>query len=557
MKAKRLIAILLIFVFIVTLVTACTETKDTETEPTKSVQTTTAKKEATKEPTVTEEPPNFNETGYPIVNEPITVTSVFSPYPGWAGPPEDLSLFVMLEEITNIHVEWTLLPSDQDNVVQLYLAAGDFPDYFRNYMGNDNVITYGVEGGMLYDYSDLLDQYMPNLIETFKRYPEARSAVTQIDGSIYNLPRIQKASTSASAQMFARTDYLDMVNMDVPKTVDEFYDALVAIKGAGLTEGFSPLIMYDLANYNNHGELFLFVPFGESAEIGFTDDGSGKVIYNKISEQYRLYLEYANKLYSEQLIENEMFTIDAETTMSRIKLGQAAFMDAAHNLVEDDFENGEIQIACLAPLTSSYSSTQKFPPYPYVSVQGGAINVECEYVKELLRMFDISFATEDVVTVGLYGNSESNGLEGSDWKYSNPEKSAYEFMPPADQYDPNDSIWKWVTNHVTWGQAYGLVELMATSGTGNSLVRETGMMTNNIPYAVIPFPNDYLKYTTEETDSIANKLTDIDSYVMQMRGKFLSGVEPLSNWDAYVEQVKAMGLDDVLAVKQAAYDRLG
>ena len=37
--------------------------------------------------------------------------------------------------------------------------------------------------------------------------------------------------------------------------------------------------------------------------------------------------------------------------------------------------------------------------------------------------------------------------------------------------------------------------------------------------------------------------------------KFIMGVEPLDKFDDYVAQVEKMGLADVLAVYQAAYDR--
>ncbi len=230
---------------------------------------------------------NFNETGYPIVKEKITVTSVFSPYPGWAGKPEELSVFNKLEEITNIHVEWKMLPYDQDTAVQLFLAAGDFPDFFRRFIGPKEQYTYGVEGGMLVDYSGMIDEYMPNMVTWFKEFPEARKIITHSNGAIYTLPRIQKASTSALGQMFVRTDYLDKIGKQIPKTVDEFYDTLKAIKVSDLTGGFAPLLPYNLNSFETHTEKFLFAAFGDSVDTDFADDGTGKVVFNRISDQYK------------------------------------------------------------------------------------------------------------------------------------------------------------------------------------------------------------------------------------------------------------------------------
>ena len=41
----------------------------------------------------------------------------------------------------------------------------------------------------------------------------------------------------------------------------------------------------------------------------------------------------------------------------------------------------------------------------------------------------------------------------------------------------------------------------------------------------------------------------------EMINKFIMGKEPLDNFDKFVQTLKDMGIDDVLAVEQAAYDR--
>ena len=42
----------------------------------------------------------------------------------------------------------------------------------------------------------------------------------------------------------------------------------------------------------------------------------------------------------------------------------------------------------------------------------------------------------------------------------------------------------------------------------------------------------------------------------QSLAEFIAGVRSVdTDWDAYVSQISAMGIDDVLAAYQAAYDR--
>ena len=41
-----------------------------------------------------------------------------------------------------------------------------------------------------------------------------------------------------------------------------------------------------------------------------------------------------------------------------------------------------------------------------------------------------------------------------------------------------------------------------------------------------------------------------------MQLKFITGQESLDNFDAYIEQLKDLGIEEWIAVEQAAYDRL-
>ena len=50
-------------------------------------------------------------------------------------------------------------------------------------------------------------------------------------------------------------------------------------------------------------------------------------------------------------------------------------------------------------------------------------------------------------------------------------------------------------------------------------------------------------------------MTDIQTYQQEMFYKFILGDESLDNYDAFVEQLESMGIDEVVAVKQAQYDR--
>ncbi|MFY9427107.1 MAG: hypothetical protein WAP19_09365, partial [Caldicoprobacterales bacterium] len=72
-------------------------------------------------------------------------------------------------------------------------------------------------------------------------------------------------------------------------------------------------------------------------------------------------------------------------------------------------------------------------------------------------------------------------------------------------------------------------------------------------YYVPSFPR--ILASQEEVDTYTSIMADIETYRDEMIIKFIQGQEPLDNFDKYVEAIKAMGIDEAIAIKQAQYDR--
>ena len=70
------------------------------------------------------------------------------------------------------------------------------------------------------------------------------------------------------------------------------------------------------------------------------------------------------------------------------------------------------------------------------------------------------------------------------------------------------------------------------------------------------FMNISLATMTDEQYQVIQKNKDLFVYINEMYKKFMMGVEPMSNWDAFIEQCYKQGLEEVLDVVQARYDAL-
>lgn len=72
-------------------------------------------------------------------------------------------------------------------------------------------------------------------------------------------------------------------------------------------------------------------------------------------------------------------------------------------------------------------------------------------------------------------------------------------------------------------------------------------------------PNDNSGYyalpTAEETQILSEYTTDLETYSRELAANLTLGRASLDDWDSYIEELKNLGLDEVLAVRQAQLDR--
>ena len=407
---KKLLSMILASAMVMS-VCACGNdaTPSNGTSETQVVQNTTESKE-----TVASSEPEEYVPSYPIVDSPITIKGLV------VGKStdfmEDRIVWQKVAEVTGITIEWENIDNE---ALGTYLAGGDWPDLFHHNFDAATVNDYGITGGRFVNYLDYLD-VMPNLAQTYKDYPMTLAASTQLNGEVYNLFKVNgELATAVMARPHVRLDVLEDAGIkELPKTVDELYNQLVTLKAHYGTPSF--LLGTE---YESDWAPMLFAAFGTLTQMDFADDGTGKVVFARTSDQMKYYYEFLNKLYEEELMNREWLTLDSTAKNQLAQSGTYAYINrgAAQNLGKDHLKDGNWDyIGTCAPLTSEYDNTQEILGYvDYAPDAGMYINAESEYVEEICKMLDIAFATEEVVEgTGLCGQSFMYGMEGVDWSFN-------------------------------------------------------------------------------------------------------------------------------------------
>lgn len=275
------------------------------------------------------------------LKEKATLTGMISYPPSTESEPNNRTIFKRLKEQTNVEIDWTAIQSDQwpDKISLNMSDPNKLTDFiFSAGFSDSNLLKYG-EYGAIIPLEEYIDAYMPNLKSVFDKYPEYRTMCTDVNGHIWALPWIEQLGSNKTAiqtignMSFINKKWLDFLKLEIPETVEEFEEVLIAFRDHAkeLQEEFgiegSIIPMSCIVNNGDQDPAILINGFGEGygdpdkdRHIAVTDDR--KVICTAVQEGYKKGIEWLNKLYEEKLIDPEAFTQEWSTYVSKGKSGR-------------------------------------------------------------------------------------------------------------------------------------------------------------------------------------------------------------------------------------------
>jgi putative aldouronate transport system substrate-binding protein len=521
---KKRLVLPMISILLAGMLSACSNNQEASSEKSKSAE--------------------INSEGFPIVDEKITL-SMFGPNVGRAKW-EDMKYFKMMEKKTNIHFEFDTPPNDSfETQKNLLFASNELPDIFYGAsLTNSEIIKYS-EQGLLVPLDDLIEKYAPNVQEMFKEYPDVKKSITALDGHIYALPTVDRTLQWNIHPMWYNGSFLKALNVkELPKTSDELYDLLVRIKtedpnGNGKQDEI-PLTAAEMWDINQWFMGFFGVV---SIGVGTYD---GEVKYGAAQPGFKNYLEFMNKLYKEELLDNEVFSQSWDQKGAK---GKANRVGLFANWAPGDFLGmpNDTTNPMMQPVTGKGADKPVIAISPGQSVGQFAITNVNKNPEASMRWVDYSYSKE--------GNEFLSILdEGDIWEWADKDKNLRRLIPREDgtsiedykgtltpNYGINVPTWAHLDSPIVYeGNAY---DPFVVAETKNKIK----------PVGQVAMPQVFL--TPEELKEVAAINADLEAYVEQMEAKFITGQEPISKWNEYIKTIDKMGVDKLVKIYQKAYDR--
>lgn len=481
-------------------------------------------------------PTVYGETTFPIVEEPITLEYFVGKGPqnyqvDWN---DDFEFWMNYEELTNIHVDWEQISSEAiEEQRNLVLVSGDYPDVFYNAgFTNSDLFRYGSQGVFL-PLNDIIEEHAPNLTQILEEHPEVRAAITFPDGNIYGMPVLQDGdhlSARAGATPWISMEAIDSSGEGKPETTEDLYNYLTYVKENmdGKIPLGAPGIDY-IVNYL--AGSFGIMNNGNANGPIDVDPETNELRFYATSDQYKEFLQYLNKLYSEQLIDPNIFTIQWNqyvANQNEDKYAMFLFWGPDKSAV-DEFASKYTHLSAVEGPHGDKAYVNMASMV--ISNSGFVVTTENENPEAAVAWVDYFYGKEGSLLF-------NTGVEGETFNYD--ENGEIERIMKTDE----------IPYHLpSLGNNQGMFYKDTTETT--PYIEEA--MVDFEPVVITPWAT--FTYTPEENDFLVTAGADIDKFVVEMRDQFISGQLSFDDWDQYVSTLEAMGIEDYLAVKQAAYSR--
>jgi putative aldouronate transport system substrate-binding protein len=524
--------------------------------------------------------PDFDLTGgLPILKNPdkmphITVVDIASSN-RLSG--RDLAQVKRFEKETGLVFDWQIIPAEgAAEKINLMISSGDLPDMFFDSIETPTVLQY--EGQDVFiPTQDLIQKYVPRLVEIFNKIPRYKAEATTPTGNMYGFPWIEqmRGLIRTPGALRINKKWLDAVGKPMPATTDEFADVLRAFKKAGDLNGNGKADEYALAmatspngaTFGSYNTFSYFAgAFGQADPMQSNQpaanhlfvNNDGKIIFTALNPAYKETAKYFNKLYSEGLIDPVSFENQQNNQpkyLATYKGLKYAVLGALNDWRVSDWAVGA-DYAAVPRLTGPAGKTGFLNNNSEMQAPNRVTITTAAKYPELLAAFVNYLYTPEVSATTNWGAegyamikdaqgvlTENRDAQGNIVKIDGIPENVRENSSPGMGAQAFLNEYFDVVMRYPYSTQTQVLDQQIAAGK-NEIMEE--YKNNAVPQMMLT-SQEAIAATriSEQTSAIVNK------YIVQwtMEGNVDA------TWDGYTAALKAAGVDKLLEIYQAAYER--
>ena len=495
------------------------------------------------------------EIAYPLNSDEEISIGLYTSYPGYSAKYseaiEDPWFAELVKRIgANIVFVEPARGADRTQAYNLMLAGNTYPDVI---MGSDAIKNAAarIEENVIIPLNDYIDKYAPNLTKFMAEHPEVKKTYTTDNGDFICFPSLRGSETETG--LWINQAWLTECGLEAPETLDELTSVLLAFKDKyGVVPFSMGTGLLDKEGTGSYASIHtIFDAYGVPTRYSWFRDKEQKVHLSAYEEGYRNAMKFIRSWYEQGLLDLDYASVDTKIIASKAAAQEIgaficdyqvyvhidAALDGAENTwvpVKDPKVNKDDPHAYYGRLTLTSSN-------------GACVTTACKNVPLACQILDYLYSDEGFTfyNYGIEGVSFNYNADGQP-EYTDTYKNGPEGMGEyAAIYTPA----------VCGAYPAGFKSGEAGRARNSQIMRDaedTWMEGGTEDWWLMPV----LSATTEETETYTDLNSIISTYCGEMYHKFITGEADLDNgWDQYIDTLKGMGVEDMIAIKQAQLDR--
>ena len=217
------------------------------------------------------------------------------------------------QNVLNVTVKTDWVSSDYDIKLNLAMAAGKLPDVF---VVNTEQLKRLENDGMLADLTDVYEEWASDRLKSILGAEEAVLETATVDDRLYAIPQL--SSGYHPELLWLRSDWMEELKKENPKTVDELEEILLGMKE--LSGNYSFAVGEDL-------DSLYHLAIAWDAYPGFWQrQEDGTLVYGSVTDQMKEALCDWQRWYQEGIFRKDFANLNNDAVSKDISDGKAGAM---------------------------------------------------------------------------------------------------------------------------------------------------------------------------------------------------------------------------------------
>lgn len=486
-------------------------------------------------------------------NVDFSILLSFNPFtPYFYGDLNEHPASLLVEEHTGKVVDYVSSPLEQESTdFLMMMSARTLPDLLRvdlekEYFGGASA---AIEDGMILDITDLVSEYAPNFMRYLESDPSFVKSAYSDEGAL-----VQFGATLTQEQLrglpyygpVINKTYLDEVGLEIPVTLDDWEEMLLAFREIGVD---SPLSFGAETDFQGIYDCFASA-YGVTAGATFFQE-NGVVKFSPFEAGYYDFILLLRDWYEKGLLDSGFHSKNQD------------------NDLQNHFETGKIGATVAhinVPITAANTSQNAGNPMEFVAVPYPVLEIGNQVHT---RHFTPDFTGNPIF---VYANAENPEelISWVDYFYSEEGEILSNWGVEGETFQVDDFGNKVFTDFVANNPesnppALVLAELVLQENAvvklwdyESQFLQDERQKSSLEVWKLADYDNTLpqtMTYSLEERKTLILIVDDIENYVHDMTLKFITGQTSMDKYPTFLETLTQLGANDYLNMTQSALNR--